>query len=89
MIRLFLPRVLKWIANVDWKQFLLIASAVANASNIWQKNANMSPAESEAANASRFSHVSKFIALILPSLSGWKKNVIIELAVAWFNLKGK
>ncbi len=89
MIRLFLPRVLKWIANVDWKQFMLVASAVGNAASIWQKKENMTQAENDAANLSRFQHVSKFITLLIPSLSGWKKNVIIELAVAWFNLQNK
>ena len=89
MIRLFLPRVLKWIANVDWKQFLSVASSVANAADLWAKDSKMTQAEIDEANALRFAHVSGFLTTILPSLSGWKKNVIIELAVAWFNLKGK
>ena len=89
MIRLFYSQVLKWLASVKWEDFVRVVSVVRQAQLYWKKDDSMTDAEKDAVNASRAAHVRQFIEGALSFLTGWKKNVVLELAVAWFNRKGE
>lgn len=89
MIRLFYSQVVKWLAAVRWDDFLRVVSAVSQAQAYLIKTDSMSDAEKAEVNAARVRHVGGFLSRVLPALTGWKKNVVLELAVAWFNRKGE
>lgn len=86
VIRFFLTRVLAWIADLPWADFIRIVRSAAFAEDKFTKTPDMSPAEIAEVHASRRQHVADFIARTFALLrAGWKRNVILELAVAWLN----
>lgn len=85
VIQFFLARVLKWIASLSWKQFLIIVAAAAGAAQQYPRAAFMSKAERDAVNRKRADFVSNVITSTFTGLPSWTVNVLRELAVAWLN----
>ena len=85
MIRFFLSRVLAWLTELPWSDFLRIVRAAALANDKWGKDSAMSAVEISAIQTTRRHSVALFIQRSFPRLTGWKLNVVLELAVAWLN----
>lgn len=88
-MKLFLIPLLRWIASLPWADFLRIVGAAGYASGMWLKTPDMSLAERDAVNGSRFEYVRKFITTRFPRINGNVLNVLLELAVFWFNRTSK
>ena len=88
-MRLFLAAVIRWLTSLPWSDFLRVVSAAASASGQWTKDPGMTDAQKEAVNEARNGYVRGWIARNLPFLTGWKLNVILELAVGWLNRTAK
>ena len=84
-MRVFFIPIIKWLSSLTWSDFGRIVTAVEAASDFWQKSDDMTEAEKAAINASRADQVRAFMGRVFPKLSGWRMNVAMELAVAWFN----
>ena len=84
-MRIFLAPLLRWFASLSWSDFARIVDAVEGAKNYWPKPPDMSDAEKAAVNVSRAQHVKAFVSRNWPKVSGWMLNLILELAVGWFN----
>lgn len=85
IMKLFLSAVVKWLSGLKWSDFARVISAVEFASNFWIKHPQLTEEEEKKVNLSRLMYVKDWAAKNIPFLSGWKLNVIIELAVAYFN----
>ena len=88
-MRLFLAAVIRWLTSLPWSDFLRVVSAAASASGQWVKTTDMTDAQKEAVNEARNGYVRGWITRNLPFLTGWKLNVILELAVGWLNRTAK
>ena len=88
MSKLYIPLLaplLRWFASLSWSDFNRVVDAVRGASKYWLKSPEMTDAEKASVNAYRAQHVRDFIARTWPKISGWVLNLVLELAVGWFN----
>lgn len=87
-MKLFLIPILHWIASLPWADFLRIVGAAGYAAGYWTKTPALTDAERDAVNASRATYVRRFISDRFPRINGNVLNVLLELAVFWFNRDG-
>ncbi len=85
MIRFFLTRVLAWFASISWKDFMRVVTVAEFAADAWRKSNEMTEAQKQAVNQTRAGHVRDWILDNLEWLNGSKLNLVLELAVNWFN----
>lgn len=83
----FLSSVIKWFVSLPWADFLRVVAQVPAIAEQFPKTASMFQHEKERTNIERAVALKGWISRAFPKLSGWKLNLVLELAVAYFNKK--
>jgi hypothetical protein len=84
-MKALLAILLRWFASVKWGDFLRVVGAAVKAGELYPKSTVSSKENDAAVNRNRVAHVLNFIAQSIPELTGWKSNLVLELAVGWLN----
>ena len=83
----FLATVIKWFVSLPWADFLRVVAQVPAIAEQFPKTASMFQHEKERTNIERATTLKDWISKAFPRLSGWKLNLVLELAVAYTNKK--
>ena len=83
----FLSAVIKWFVALPWADFLRVVAQVPAIAAQFPKTASMFYGEREDMNTARAVALKGWISRAFPKLSGWKLNLVLELAVAYFSKK--